>query len=303
MTLDPVLILSQLFNGLSLASIMLLAALGLALSFGLMRVINMAHGELLMVGGYMGYVAYQNAPGPAFLLLALPLGFLCAAMLGGLLEMYVIHRLYGRPLDTLLATWGVGLMLQQTARTMFGATGVSVLPPTWLNGAFLFHGGTLDGLGISYVRLFTIMIALLGLAGMWLLLYKTKAGLYIRAVNQNREMAAALGVNPRQIDFLVFSLGSGLAGLAGATFALIAPVTPTVGQAYIVNAFMVVILGGIGSLVGTSLSAVLVGSISVLAETFFKVSFALVILLVFVVVFLQFKPTGLFSRRSRVLDE
>ncbi len=303
MTLDPILILSQLFNGLSLASIMLLAALGLALSFGLMRVINMAHGELLMVGGYMGYLGYQIAPGPAFLLIALPLGFACAAALGALLEMTIIRRLYGRPLDTLLATWGVGLILQQAARSLFGATGVSVVPPKWMSGAFLFHGGALDGLGLSYVRLFTILVALLGLAGMWFLLNKTKAGLYIRAVNQNREMASALGVNPRRIDLLVFSLGSGLAGLAGTTFALLAPVTPTVGQAYIVNAFMVVILGGVGSIVGTSLSAVLVGSISVLAETFFKVSFALVVLLACVVVFLQFKPTGLFSTRSRALDE
>ena len=301
--MDSVLILSQLFNGLSVASILLLAALGLALSFGLMRVINMAHGELLMAGGYLGYLAYHWVPGPAFLLLALPLAFIGAAALGALLEVTIIRRLYGRPLDTLLATWGVGLILQQSARSLFGATGVSVQPPSWLQGAFTIASGPLAGLGFSYARLFTMGVAVAGLVGVLLLLNKTRLGLYIRAVNQNREMAAALGVNPRRIDLLVFALGSGLAGLAGATFALLAPVTPTVGQAYVVNAFMVVILGGIGSLLGTSASAVLVASISVLSETFFKVSFALVILLAFVITFLQFRPRGLISIRSRSLDE
>ncbi len=300
---DFALVLGQSFNGLSVASILLLAALGLALSFGLMRVINMAHGELLMLGGYLAYLAYQIVPGPAFLLLGLPLAFLGAAALGAVLEVTIIRRLYGRPLDTLLATWGVGLVLQQAARNIFGATGVEVTAPSWLSGALVVQTGALQGLSISLVRLFIIALAALVLVGMVLLLYRTKLGLHIRAVNQNREMAAALGVNTRTIDMFVFALGAGLAGLAGAAFAMLLPVTPTVGQSYIVRAFMVVILGGVGSLLGTSLSAALVGSFTVVAETFMQVSFALVLLLAFVVAFLQFRPRGLVSMRSRTLDE
>jgi urea transport system permease protein len=300
---DFALLLGQGFNGLSVASILLLAALGLALSFGLMRVINMAHGELLMLGGYAAYLATHLAPGPAFLLIGLPLAFLSAAALGALLELTVIRRLYGRPLDTLLATWGVGLVLQQAARSVFGATGVEVIAPSWLKGAIVFQSGSLDGLSLSYVRMFIIALTVLVLVGMWLLLYKTKTGLYIRAVNQNREMAAALGVNTRRVDMMVFALGAGLAGLAGAAFALLSPVTPTVGQSYIVKAFMVVITGGIGSLLGTSLSAGLIGFGTVLAETFLKVSFALVLTLAAVVLFLQFRPRGLIFIRTRSLDE
>jgi len=300
---DLALVLGQGFNGISVASILLLAALGLALSFGLMRVINMAHGEFLMLGGYLVFIAHQVFPGPAFLLLGLPLAFLGGAAMGALLEVTVIRRLYGRPLDTLLATWGVGLILQQTARSIFGATGVEVTAPWWLSGAMVISGGPLEGLSISYVRVFIIAVAAVALVGMVYLLYRTRIGLHIRAVNQNREMAAALGVNTRMVDLTVFALGAGLAGVAGAAFAMLSPVTPTVGQSYIVRAFMVVILGGVGSLLGTSLSAALVGSFTVLAETFMKVSFALVLLLGFVVIFLQFRPRGLVSTRSRALDE
>ena len=164
------LVIGQGFNGLSVASILLLAALGLALSFGLMRVINMAHGELLMVGGYAAYLAYHLVPGPAFLLLGLPLAFLIAAALGALLEITIIRRLYGRPLDTLLATWGVGLILQQAARGIFGATGVEVTAPSWLSGAIVVNSGVLQGLSLSYTRLFIVLIAVLVLIGMVLLL-------------------------------------------------------------------------------------------------------------------------------------
>ncbi len=295
--------LSQLFNGLSVASILLLAAVGLALSFGIMRVINMAHGELLMLGGYLAYVAYQAVPGTAFLLLALPLAFAGAAAVGALLELTVIRKLYGRPQDTLLATFGISLVLQQAARSLFGSTGVEVTAPGPLKGAIMTQGGSLAGLSIPNVRLFAIAIVVAVIAGLLLLLNRTRIGLHIRAVNQSREMAAALGVNSRKIDLLVFTLGSGLAGLAGAIFALVAPVTPTVGQSYIVMAFLVVILGGVGSLAGTARSAVLIGMLSVVAESFFKVSFAVVLILVFVIGFLQFRPQGLVSIRSRVLDE
>ncbi len=295
--------ISQLFNGLSVASILLLAAVGLALSFGIMRIINMAHGELLMLGGYLAYVAYRIVPGPAFLLLGLPLAFAGAAALGALLEVTIIRRLYGRSQDTLLVTWGISLILQQAARSLFGSTGVEVTAPGVLAGAITTEGGALAGLSIPIVRIFAIFIAIAVIAGLLFILNKTRIGLYVRAVNQSREMAAALGVNSRKVDFFVFTMGSGLAGLAGAIFALVSPVTPTVGQSYIIKAFLVVILGGVGSLAGTTFSSALIGSISVLAESFFNVSFALVIMLLFVISFLQFRPQGLVSLHSRALDE
>lgn len=296
-------VLSQLFNGLSVASILLLAAVGLALSYGLMRVINMAHGEFLMLGGYMAYIAYNLIPGPAFMLLALPLAFAATAALGALLEVTIIKRLYGRPQDTLLVTWGISLILQQAARSLFGSTGVEVTAPGALAGAITVDSGTFAGLSIPNVRIFAIVIAVLVIVGLLLIMNKTKMGRYVRAVNQSREMASALGVNSRKVDLFIFSMGSGLAGLAGAVFALVSPVTPTVGQAYIVKAFLVVILGGVGSLAGTTASAILIGSISVLAESFVNVSFAVVLMLVFVISFLQFRPQGLVSIRSRALDE
>ncbi len=296
-------VIGQGFNGLSVASIFLLAALGLALSFGLMKVINMAHGELLMVGGYMAYLAYHLTPGPAFLVVGLPLAFVAGAGLGAILELTVIRRLYGRPLDTLLATWGVGLILQQAARSLFGATGVEVTAPSWMRGALVVESGAFQGLSLSYQRSFIIVVAALVLVCIFLLVYRTKAGLYIRAVNQNREVASGLGVNTRMVDLFVFALGAGLAGLAGATLSMLSPVTPTVGQSYIVNTFMVVILGGIGSLMGTALSAALVGFLQVVAQSFWTVSVALVFTLIFVVIFLQFRPRGLVSTGSRSLDE
>jgi urea transport system permease protein len=294
--------LGQLFDGLSVASILLLAALGLSLSFGLMRVINMAHGELLMIGGFLVYVAHQLVP-EASIALGLPLAFAGSALLGGVLELTLIRRLYGRPLDTLLATWGVSLLLQQAARNLFGPTGVEVTSPAWLSGSFAFDTGPLAGLALAHVRLFIIGLAGLVLCGMVLLFGKTRAGLHIRAVNQNRAMASALGVDTRRVDVLVFALGSGIAGLAGGVLALIAPVTPTVGQSYVVDAFLVVILGGMGALRGTALAAILIGVLSAVAETFTSISFAKVLLLLFVVAFLQFRPRGLFATRSRALEE
>ncbi|BER91627.1 urea ABC transporter permease subunit UrtB [Atrimonas thermophila] len=297
------LLVGQIYNGLSVASILLLAAIGLALSFGFMRVINMAHGEFLMFGGYLAYLSYQLLPGPMYVFVALALGFLGAALLGGVLELLLIRHLYRRSLDTLLATWGVSLIFQQLARNLFGPTGVAVTAPSWLSGTFTVESGPLSGLVLPHVRLFVIGFTVLILAVLYLLLQNTKIGLYVRAVNQDREIAESLGVHTRWIDFLVFSLGSGLAGLAGATLALIAPVTPTVGQSYIVDAFLVVILGGIGSLSGTALASVLVGLVSATLQTFTSVSFAKVILLVLVIGFLQCRPRGLIATRSRELKE
>ena len=294
--------LGQLFDGLSVASILLLAALGLSLSFGLMRVINMAHGELLMVGGYLVYVAHQLVPS-ASIALGLPLAFAGSALLGGVLERLLIRRLYGRPLDTLLATWGVSLLLQQAARSWFGPTGVEVTSPDWLSGSFAVETGPLAGLAFAHVRLFIIGLAGVVLCGMVLLFNRTRIGLHIRAVNQHRAMSSALGVNTRQVDLLVFALGSGIAGLAGGVLALIAPVTPTVGQSYVVDAFLVVILGGMGTIRGTAIAAILIGVLSAVAETFTSISFAKVLLLLFVVAFLQFRPKGLVATRSRALEE
>jgi urea transport system permease protein len=293
--------LGQLFDGLSVASILLLAALGLALSFGLMRIINMAHGELIMTGGYLMYVAQHLADHSVAL--GLLLAFAGSAALGAVLELSLIRRLYGRPLDTLLATWGVSLMLQQAARDLFDPTGVAVTAPAWLSGSLAFDTGPLAGLALAHVRLFIIALALAVLCGMALVFGRTRAGLHIRAVNQNRAMASALGVHSRRVDLLVFALGSGIAGLAGGALALIAPVTSTSGQSYIVDAFLVVILGGMGTLRGTAIAALLIGTLSAVAETFTSISAAKVALLLFVIVFLQLRPRGLIVARSRALEE
>jgi urea transport system permease protein len=295
-------LLGQVFNGFSVASLFILAALGLALSFGLMRVINMAHGEMLMLGGYLAYMTLQIVPGPLGILVAMPVAFLGAAILGGLLEWSVIHRLSKRPLDTLLATWGVSLVLQQAARNLFGAIGVEVTAPSWLNHTVSIHSGFLAGLDLPDTRIFILIVAAAVLAGIAALLNKTRLGLYVRAVNQDRPTAAAMGVNARRIDLLVFSLGTGVAGLAGVILALLGPVTPTVGQSYIVPAFLVVILGGLGSLVGTTIASIIIGLFTALIEIFVDVSVAQVLLLVFVILFIQFRPQGVITVRTRALE-
>ncbi|HQT64765.1 MAG: urea ABC transporter permease subunit UrtB [Acidocella sp. 20-57-95] len=295
-------LLGQVFNGFSVASLFILAALGLALSFGLMRVINMAHGEMLMLGGYLAYLTLQVVPGPMGIIVAMPVAFLGAAIIGGVLEFAVIHRLSARPLDTLLATWGVSLILQQAARNMFGAIGVEVTAPSWLNHTVSIHSGFLSGLDLPDTRIFILIIAALVLAGIAALLNKTRLGLYVRAVNQDRATAAAMGVNARLIDLAVFSLGTGVAGLAGVILALLGPVTPTVGQSYIVPAFLVVILGGLGSLVGTTIASIIIGLFTALIEIFVDVSVAQVLLLLFVILFIQIRPQGVITVRTRALE-
>ena len=294
--MDLTFLANQLFTGLSVASILLLAALGLALTFGLMRVINMAHGEFLMVGGYLTYLAARwtgPALGDGYLWVAFPLAFVGTALLGALLEVLVIRRLYGRPLDTLLATFGISLILQQAARQVFGSTGVPVTAPSVTLGDVTMPGS----------RLFVIALSLLVLGGVWWLLSRTRFGMVVRAVNQNREMAAVLGVNTRALDLLVFSLGAGIAGVAGVGLALLAPVNPTVGAAYMVNAFLVVVVGGVGSVLGAGVAAILLGSLTALAEGLTSESLAQAALLVLVVAFLQWKPRGLFPTESRALED
>lgn len=301
--MDLVFILNQTFNGLSLASILLLAALGLALSFGLMRVINMAHGEMLMLGGVTAYLV-QNSVGAnsLSLWLALPAAFIVTALLGLLLEVTIIRWLYGRPLDTLLATWGISLMLQQ-AVILWQPFGVSFVAPTWLNGALRVSGGPLAGVSLPYVRIFVILLSVVVLVGLALLLRYTRLGLHVRAVNQNRDMAAALGINTRQVDRIVFALGTGIAGLAGAALATISPITGIIGSSYIVNAFLVVIVGGVGSIWGAALAALSLGFSTSFFESFYSVSYAKVIILLLVIGFLQLRPRGFIVTRSRALEE
>jgi urea transport system permease protein len=295
--LDPAFLAGQVFNGLSVGSIYLLAGLGLALSFGLMRVINMAHGEIVMFGGYVAYLTMKVAPGPFALPAAILAAFIGAGALGAVLEVGLISRLASRPLDTLLATWGVSLIAQQAARDVFGATGVSVTAPSWLDGVL-----AIGGMSLPFTRLFIILVAALVLGGLALFLKTTRAGLLVRAVNQDRPTASAMGVNVRGVDMLIFALGAAVAGVAGVILALIGPVTPNVGQGYIVTAFLVVIMGGLGSITGTAIAAVILGLVSALAQVFVDVSFAQVLMLVFVVVFLQFRPQGVVAVRSRALD-
>jgi len=295
-------LLGQLFNGFSVASLFVLAALGLALSFGLMRVINMAHGEMLMLGGYLAYLTLQVVPGPLGILVAMPVAFAGAAVIGGILELTIIHKLSARPLDTLLATWGVSLILQQAARNLFGAIGVEVTAPHWLDHTVSIQSGAFQGLDLPDTRIFILIVAAIVLGLVAALLNRTRLGLYVRAVNQDRATAAAMGVNARMIDLAVFALGTGVAGLAGVILALLGPVTPTVGQSYIVPAFLVVILGGLGSLVGTTIASLMVGLFTALVEIFVDVSVAQVLLLVFVILFIQIRPQGVITVRSRALE-
>lgn len=292
------LVLPQLFNGLSVASLYLLAALGLALSFGLMRVINMAHGEMLMLGGYLAFLTLSVVPGTGGMLLAVPVAFLGTALMGALIQVALVRRLLARPLDTLIATWGVSLILQQAARDLFGAIGVEVRAPDWLAGSV-----SLGGQGFPTARLFILLVTFLVLAALALLFRFTRAGLHIRAVNQDRAMAAMLGIDVKRVELLMFCLGTGIAGLAGVMLALLGPVTPTVGQSYIVPAFLVVVLGGVGSIWGTAIAALMLGLVSAVAQIFVDVSVAQLLLLLFVILFLQVRPQGVVTTKSRALDD
>lgn len=298
-------ILPQLFNGLSLSSILLLIALGLAITFGLMNVINMAHGELIMVGAYSAYVTQllfsKYLPKSWFdwyFILALPLSFLAAAFIGWLLERLLIRHLYGRPLDSLLATWGVSLMLQQLARTIFGAQNVAVVAPKWLNGGVEVMSGVI----FPYKRLFILVIALLSLLGMYGYLYKTSHGRRMQAVMQNRDMSACLGISTGKVDSYSFALGSGIAGLAGCAITLLGPIGPSIGTYYIIDAFMVVVLGGVGKLIGMVAGALGIGILNTLFEYGTSATLGKVLIFLLIIAFLQWRPSGLVSIKTRALD-
>jgi urea transport system permease protein len=293
--------LGALFTGISLASILLLVALGLAITYGLMGVINMAHGELMMIGAYATYVVQgvfrQYLPNAfdAYLLMAVPASFLSAALVGAVLERLVLRHLYGRPLETLLATWGISLILMQAVRTVFGAQNVGVENPSWMSGGVQL----LANLSLPYNRLVIIAFALVVLLGMTLLISQTRLGLFVRGVTQNRPMASALGVNTARIDTYAFSLGCGIAGLAGCALSQIGNVGPDLGQSYIVDAFMVVVLGGVGQLAGTVYAALGLGLMNKLLEGMAGAVLAKIAVLVFIIVFIQKRPQGLFAMKGR----
>jgi urea transport system permease protein len=296
--------LGVLFTGLSLGSILLLVALGLAITYGLMGVINMAHGELMMIGAYAAYLT-QNAFRQYFpsgfefyVLVAMPVSFLAAALVGAVMERSVIRWLYGRPLETLLATWGISLILMQTVRSVFGAQNVPVENPAWLSGGIQ----VLPNLTLPYNRIAILVFAALVLLGVALLISRTRLGLFVRGVTQNRQMAACTGVNTARVDTYAFALGAGIAGLAGCALSQVGNVGPDLGQSYIVDSFMVVVLGGVGQLAGTVVAALGLGVLNKLLEGWAGAVLAKIMVLVFIVAFIQKRPQGLFALKGRSAD-
>jgi urea transport system permease protein len=293
--------LGVLFTGVSLGSILLLVALGLAITYGLMGVINMAHGELMMIGAYATYVVQnlfrQYLPGlfDAYVLVAIPVSFLAAALVGAALERSVIRWLYGRPLETLLATWGISLILMQSVRTVFGAQNVGVENPSWLSGGVQ----VLPNLTLPFNRLAILAFAGLVLLGVTLLINKTRLGLFVRGVTQNRRMAACMGVNTARVDTYAFALGAGIAGLAGCALSQVGNVGPDLGQGYIVDSFMVVVLGGVGQLAGAVYAGLGLGVLNKLLEGWQGAVLAKIMVLVFIVVFIQKRPQGIFAMKGR----
>jgi urea transport system permease protein len=293
--------LGVLFTGISLGSILLLAALGLAITYGLMGVINMAHGELIMIGAYATYFVQnlfrQYAPGAfdAYIVAAIPLSFLASAAVGALMERTVIRWLYGRPLETLLATWGISLILMQSVRSLFGAQNVGVENPSWLSGGVQ----VLPNLILPYNRLAILAFAALMLLGMALLIGKTRLGLFVRGVTQNRRMAACVGVNTARVDTYAFALGAGIAGLAGCALSQVGNVGPDLGQGYIVDSFMVVVLGGVGQIAGTVYAGLGLGVLNKLLEGWQGAVLAKIMVLAFIVIFIQKRPQGIFALKGR----
>ncbi|MEU5630518.1 urea ABC transporter permease subunit UrtB [Streptomyces rishiriensis] len=291
-------ILNQSFTGISIGAVLLLIALGLTLTFGQMGVINMAHGEFIMAGAYTTYVLQKSISSAGVsLLVALPVAFLVAGAMGVLLEWLLIRRLYVRPLDTLLVTWGVSLMLQQPARDVFGTPNVQTAAPDLLTGNISLGGG----ITFANSRLFILGLALLSVLALTLILRFTPLGRRIRAVVQNRDLAEVSGIATGQVDRITFFIGSGLAGVAGVALTLVGPIGPTMGTNYIVDAFLVVVVGGIGQLKGSVITAFALGVLQSVLEYSTTVSVAKVIVLVAIVAFLQWRPQGLYTLRTRSL--
>jgi urea transport system permease protein len=289
--------------GLSLGSVLLLAAIGLAITFGVMGVINMAHGEMVMLGAYTTFVVQEliRSNDPALfgysLAIALPLAFVVTGTIGILIERTIIRFLYGRPLETLLATWGLSLILQQAVRTTFGPTNREVGAPSWMSGAF-----EVGHITVTYNRLWIICFALVVFVALLGLLRFTRLGLEMRAVTQNRAMAAAMGIRTRRIDALTFGLGSGIAGIAGVALSQIDNVSPNLGQGYIIDSFMVVVFGGVGNLWGTLVGAFSLGIANKFLEPYAGAVLAKILILVLIILFIQKRPRGLFALRGRAVE-
>ncbi len=293
--------LGEAFTGISLGSILLLAALGLAITYGLMGVINMAHGELIMIGAYATWlvqVAFKQmfpAWFDGYLLVAMPVAFLASALVGAAMERSVIRFLYGRPLETLLATWGISLVLMQGVRSLFGAQNVGVENPSWMSGSITLMGS----LTLPWNRIIIIGFAAAVLIGVTLLISRTRLGLFVRGVTQNRPIASCMGVNTARIDTYAFALGSGIAGLAGCALSQIGNVGPDLGQSYIVDSFMVVVLGGVGQIAGTVYAALGLGVLNKFIEGWAGAVLAKIAVLVFIIVFIQKRPQGIFAMKGR----
>jgi len=288
--------------GVSLGSVLLLAAIGLAITMGVMGVINMAHGEMVMLGAYTTYVvqtALQDVPGLSnyALALAVPAAFLVTGAVGIGIERGIIRFLYGRPLETLLATWGLSLVLQQTVRTIFGPTNKIVTSPTWMSGAF-----QVGQLTITYNRLWIVVFALAVLAGMMLLLKYTSFGLQTRAVTQNRPMASAMGIRTDWVDALTFGFGSGIAGIAGVALSQLDNVSPNLGQSYIIDSFLVVVFGGVGNLWGTLVGSMTLGVANKFLEPYAGAVLGKIIVLIAIILFIQRRPRGLFALKGRAME-
>ena len=290
----------RFFSGLSLGSILLLVALGLAITYGLLGVINLAHGEMLMIGAYATYVTqtvfktHFPAAFDYYVLAAIPVAFCVTAFVGMVLERTVIRWLYGRPLETLLATWGISLFLIQLVRQIFGAQNVEVANPSWMSG-----GVEVMNIVMPYNRIFIILFSFMVLASMWLMLSRTRLGLFIRSVTQNRTMASCVGVPTGRIDLLAFGLGSGIAGLAGVALSQVGNVGPDLGQAYIIDSFMVVVLGGVGQLAGTVYAALGLGVLSKFIEPHIGAVLTKIFVLVLIIAVIQKRPQGLFALKGR----
>lgn len=290
-------VIGQLFTGLSIGSILLLAALGLSLTFGQMGVINMAHGEFIMAGSYTAYVVQQvisNATGS--LIISLLVGFVVGGLMGVVLEVVLVSRMYHRPLDTLLVTFGVGLILQQLARDIFGAPAVNVSAPSWLSG-----GVDIFGAVVPKTRIFILVLAIAAVIALSVALKQSSMGRRIRAVVQNRDLAETSGISSRRTDITTFFLGSGLAGVAGVALTLIGSTSPTIGQSYLIDAFLVVVVGGLSQMKGAVIAAFALGILNSFIEYSTTASIAKVIVFVIIVVFLQVRPQGLFAVKTRSL--
>ncbi len=290
-----------LFFGLSLGSVLLLAAIGLAITFGVMGVINMAHGELIMLGAYTTYVVQQTFPNSieASLFIAIPAAFVVSGSFGIAIERGIIRFLYGRPLETLLATFGISLILQQLVRTVFSPQNRQVSIPQWMSGQWQFN----EVLALTYNRLYILIFCLILFALLLLILKKTRLGIEVRAVSQNRSMAKAIGVRSGWVDALTFGLGSGIAGIAGVALSQLTNVGPNLGQAYIVDSFMVVVFGGVGNLWGTFYGAFILGISNKIMEPWAGAVVAKILILVFIILFIQRQPRGLFPQKGRGLED